>query len=400
MRPPGSTPTIDGTGAESSLVEGDVPGDGHASDENSGTGTLPHPTGRFSVGRSGFEIIDPMRAEIYSENPADKRELVTWIWYPAAALSGSKPAAYMPVAWQPVDQLLGVDTAAGRCHAIDDPPLSGSLPSYPVLLFSPSGFPPLMWAAIAEELASHGYVVIGVNHTYETTVTAFADGRVMPANPAAIAGVLGPQQGPHDAAFSARGAVCDYKTADLRSVADWLASGGAGPRFETRLDLGRLGAFGHSFGGNAALEWCRSDVRCRASANLDGALWSEVGSNGLDRPALQVLADHHEFDLSPDDAVAAGMAPDRAWFIAEKSIAFGGWRTVDRTARPRLLRAGPRCHPRQLHGRPIPAAATQRADRGPAGGHVDRCRADVADRHPAAARLLRRNPRRPSQSGC
>ncbi len=63
-------------------------------------------------------------------------------------------------------------------------------------------------------------------------------------------------------------------------------------------------------------------------------MWSDVGTTGLNRPALQILADHHEFDLSPDDAVAAGIAPNRAWFIAEKSIAFGGWRAVDRAGRP------------------------------------------------------------------
>ena len=199
-------------------------GDGNQSDGHGGTGTLPYPTGQFPVGRSRFEMLDPLRAEIYSDNPADKRELVTWIWYPAAALTGSEPAVYVPAAWQSVDQLLGVNLAAVRCYAISDPPLSGSLPSFPVLFFSPSGFPPLMWAAIAEELASHGYFVVGVNHTYETTVTAFSDGRIKQTNPAAIAGVLGPQQGPHDAAFRARGAVCDYKAADLRSVADWLAA--------------------------------------------------------------------------------------------------------------------------------------------------------------------------------
>ena len=48
-------------------------------------------------------------------------------------------------------------------------------------------------AAIAEELASHGYVVVGVNHTYESAVTVFADGRVVPMNPDAVAGVLGPR---------------------------------------------------------------------------------------------------------------------------------------------------------------------------------------------------------------
>jgi predicted dienelactone hydrolase len=49
--------------------------------------------------------------------------------------------------------------------------------SFPALVMSPSGFPPLLLAAIGEELASHGYVVVGVNHTYETAATVFADGR-------------------------------------------------------------------------------------------------------------------------------------------------------------------------------------------------------------------------------
>jgi hypothetical protein len=68
--------------------------------------------------------------------------------------------------------------------------------------------------------------------------------------------------------------------------------------------------------------------------NLDGAVWSEVGTAGLDRPALQVLSHHREFAVTAEDAVKAGMAPDTAWFEAEKDITFGGWRTVDRTGRP------------------------------------------------------------------
>ena len=83
-------------------------------------------------------------------------------------MPGRKPTAYVPAARQSVDQLLRVDSAAVRGRA-GDPPLSGGRRSYPVLFFSPSGFPPLVWAAIAEQLASHGYVVVGVNHTYETS---------------------------------------------------------------------------------------------------------------------------------------------------------------------------------------------------------------------------------------
>jgi predicted dienelactone hydrolase len=121
---------------------------------------------------------------------------------------------------------------------------------YPVLVLSPSGFPPLLLAATAEELASHGVVVVGVNHTYETAATVLADGRVIPTNPAAVAGVLGAQTGPYRERFRRRAAVCDYKAAALASVADQLeqltpdATPAAG-----RLELGRLGGFGHAFGG-------------------------------------------------------------------------------------------------------------------------------------------------------
>ena len=47
-----------------------------------------------------------------------------------------------------------------------DAPLADQRSSYPALVQSQSGFPPLLLATIAEELASHGYVVVEVNHTY------------------------------------------------------------------------------------------------------------------------------------------------------------------------------------------------------------------------------------------
>ena len=62
--------------------------------------------------------------------------------------------------------------------------------------------------------------------------------------------------------------------------------------------------------------------------------WSEVGRVGLNRPALQVLAEHGEFAIAAEDAVRAGAAPSVDWFEAEKAITFGGWRTVQQRAQP------------------------------------------------------------------
>jgi dienelactone hydrolase len=297
---------------------------------------LPAPMGPHEVGRVSFDWVDPDRVEIYSPNPRDRRELVLWVWYPAAPDPDAERAAYLPEPWAPAGQFLGLDAAGLLSHAVADAAVADDQSTYPVLLLSPSGFPPLLLAAIAEDLASHGYVVVGVNHTYEASVTAFADGRVIPMSPAAVAGALGPQAGPHEARFRQRAAVCDYKAADLASVADQLEQLGVDSvaPLAGRIDLDRLGAFGHSFGGNAALEWCRNDRRCQAAANLDGALWTEVGRVGLDRPVLQVLAEHPEFALSGTDAVTAGMATHAAAYDAEKAITLGGWRRVHQQGRP------------------------------------------------------------------
>jgi hypothetical protein len=174
--------------------------------------------------------VGPGRVEVYSSNPQDRRELVLWLWHPAAPDPDADRAVYLPEAWAPAGQLLGLDAAGLRSHAVAGAAVAEEQASYPVLVLSPSGF-------------------------------------------------------------------------------------------------------GHSFGGNAALQWCRDDRRCRAAANLDGALWTEVGRVGLDRP-VQVLAKHPEFAPSGAEAVAAGMASDAEAYETEKAITFDGWQTVQQRAPP------------------------------------------------------------------
>ena len=307
----------------------------------SASSILPAPTGPHPVGRTSFDWADPGRIDPYAPDPGTARRLVLWVWYPAdradpadPASSGA-PADLLPRPWTPIADQLGIDVRGIHTHAVTAARAADR--RSPVLLLSPSGFSPLLLSSLAEELASHGYVVVGVAHTYESAVTGFGDGTVAAANPAALGGALGPQVGPHDEAFRRRADVCRYKAADLRSVADQLGRldppGPLGPLAD-HLDTTAIGALGHSFGGNAALEWCRTDERCRAAANLDGAIWTEVGAVGLPRPALQVLADHPEFALTGTEAVAAGIATDATWHDAERTQARDGWRNVDRLASP------------------------------------------------------------------
>ena len=50
---------------------------------------LPDPTGPHAIGRVSYEWVDQDRAEIYSADAEDRRELVVWVWYPAAAEAGA-----------------------------------------------------------------------------------------------------------------------------------------------------------------------------------------------------------------------------------------------------------------------------------------------------------------------
>ena len=58
------------------------------------------------------------------------------------------------------------------------------------------------------------------------------------------------------------------------------------PLFAGKLDLTRIGSFGHSFGGATALEVCRIDTRCRAAVNMDGGLYGDLVTQPAMRPLL------------------------------------------------------------------------------------------------------------------
>src|SRR5215475_13153451 len=60
---------------------------------------LPTPTGAYSVGRTEYDWVDNHRIDPLSDTPAQKRELLIWVWYPAKASQRSSLAPYLPPAW-------------------------------------------------------------------------------------------------------------------------------------------------------------------------------------------------------------------------------------------------------------------------------------------------------------
>src|SRR5437867_914308 len=104
------------------------------------------------------------------------------VWYPAIAQSGQLPSPYVDKA---VAQNSGIYRAfidrvpAFVSHSFTNAPLSDSQVKYPVLLYSCGGsLHRRDNASLTEDLASWGYIVVGMDHR-DTTVSVFPDGKVV-----------------------------------------------------------------------------------------------------------------------------------------------------------------------------------------------------------------------------
>ena len=296
--------------------------------------TLATPTGPYGVDRTSLEWTDSARDESFTDDPADRRQLVIWVWYPAEPMPDAARAAYLPGVWgELVGDALRIDLDRITIHAIEGAPVALDEPRYPVVILSPgSGFVPAFYAALAEELASHGFIVVGVNHSYNASVTVFADGRVVPAAPGAQ-----PQPMDMDAMRATGVAMTEIHAADLAFVLDRLeALDDETGSFQGRLDLTRIGILGGSLGGAAAAELCRVDRRCRAGVNMDGLFWGEAAETGVPVPFLLLMSEHRpcaevaqleNVTVAQCEAVEALFA--ESWQTVRDTAQLGSWLIIE-----------------------------------------------------------------------
>ena len=156
--------------------------------------TLPTPTGPFAVGRTTYVWTDDAQADPMAPKPGTKSELVVWIWYPAARGQPSQTVVdYFPAPWRRavedqsgvlLSQFLTRDLSRVRGHGIRDAEVSPQQRLYPVVLMR-AGLAALTldYTSLAEDLASHGYVVVGFDAPYRSYVVVLPDGRVIARRP-------------------------------------------------------------------------------------------------------------------------------------------------------------------------------------------------------------------------
>jgi dienelactone hydrolase len=262
---------------------------------------LPVPTGPFSVGRTVYFWKDDTHPDAMAPRPGTRRELVAWIWYPASAPKPSQALSeYLPAAWRDaldehsgvlLTQFLTRDVSRVRTHSISDAEMSPQSSSYPVVLMR-AGLAALTtdYTALAEDLASHGYVVVGFDAPYRSWLVVFPDGRVIARAPQNNPELLSGAQQERLATKLVQAWSADMSFA-LDQVERLNAADPSG-RFTGRLDMQRVGVFGHSLGGATALQFCHDDLRCKAGIDLDGAPLGNVILDGITQPFMFLGSDH------------------------------------------------------------------------------------------------------------
>ncbi|MGW5362472.1 alpha/beta hydrolase family protein [Actinopolymorpha pittospori] len=300
---------------------------------------LPEPTGRYALGSTRLEMVDHDRSDPWHDTAA-RRALMVSVFYPARGrLSGpyAESPYLLPGEAATFDDtaanllFLGlpegaIDWAAVRTHVRADAPVAAG--RHPVVLYSPGlGEPRTFATGIVAELASRGYVVVTIDHTYESPAVEFPDGTV--------ARMLPPAPDPRTWVHTMMG----IRVADVRFVLDQLAvlatladladtearrpavAGRVPHGLAGALDLDRVGMFGKSAGGSAALLSMAADRRIRAGINFDGNLglnpMDPAGdlpaavTDGVDRPFLLLASDTPENDTVP--SWEAFMGNRRGW---------------------------------------------------------------------------------------
>jgi hypothetical protein len=262
---------------------------------------LPEPTGPYDIGTIETVITDTGRQDPYDPEGRARR-LVLQVWYPADPARDADPEPWLEqsdIVGPAIAETFGFPSfALGhadliKSHSYSQAAVAGS-GKFPIVIYS-HGWKGLRAAGLdqIEDLASHGFIVVAADHTFGAAATAFPDGELVSYEPSAL-----PEFGtvPDEEYDEAALLLVATFAADLAFVMDELERLDGDPAWLLfgRMDLDRIGLFGHSTGGGAVVFVCAVDDRCAAAMGFDP--WVEpvpaqIVEGGFDVPFLAIRSE-------------------------------------------------------------------------------------------------------------
>lgn len=280
---------------------------------------LPAPDGPYTVGRTVFRWVDTSRPEVLTDDSNDFREVVAMVWYPAEPETGVK-AGYFPNL-DTVSDALVESGEVGRWEVVglrfirsesrfDANPVKAK-PAFPVLFFSPgNGTNIEFYSSLAGEIASYGYIVVGLNHPYDVPAVELSNGDIAPYDKKQW--LLDAEA--HQAYIAER---IKVRIADVLFVLNQLEQMNAGGPLAGLVNVDAVGVAGHSLGGITASEACKADLRFDACVNFDGL--QRGGPFSMDEhatpPEQPFLFLTKEARLHPQILEHFGAMPESYWIV-------------------------------------------------------------------------------------
>lgn len=240
---------------------------------------FPRPTGQYAVGTRVIELTDTNRQDPETEKD---RRLIMQAWYPAEGNMDVPTYPYTYEMLRTLKKKLAEDNAPEelveqldsiRTYAVQDAQVLAKESQYPIVIFA-HGYATARgeYTSLCEDIASHGYVVLMVMHTYMMEMTRFQDGSEV--------------ESIRDR--SPEGIMECYT--DIEFMLNNVQSG-AFKDLTHVCDFKNIGIVGHSLGGMMANHTSRMDSRVKAGISLDGPLFGPGAKEPPHKPFMFMLAE-------------------------------------------------------------------------------------------------------------
>jgi dienelactone hydrolase len=290
---------------------------------------LPKPGGKYQVGQIQRSYMDENR-ELFFKSDHNKLIGVS-IWYPAMKEEKSKPLPYsqdsyifskwiskslmLPSFLFSHTNLIGTNAYANASMT------EGNL-QFPVLIYSHALFGAANQNSILfEELASQGFIVISISHTYEAAVTFLEDNEAIGFDNRLMTDFFAETEKIYPL-FLERSQSEDltkrFSLSDEIIMKSTIASKLIHIRakdiefiinnLETiqksdeilngRLDMSRIGVFGHSLGGASAFYAGMQNEKIKSILNIDGNQYGTIDKVDRTKPFMYITTDAEYNDFN------------------------------------------------------------------------------------------------------
>ena len=238
----------------------------------------PKPSGKSQIGTQSIELIDLERLEWFTENPDDFRKIMIQVWYPTKDYQGQKELYidYGDIRIKALAEQFEYKSFLFKgLTEIETNSFTKAKPNvnnkFPLIIFSHGlGGNRTQNTVIVEELVSHGYVVIAIEHAYDANVSIFNNGEIADYRSGINYERRNSERPTPEEFWNFRLPQLQTRSKDVSFVLDQVQKGNFPKDIKEIMDLKNIGIFGHSFGGATSIYTSYHDNRIDACINLDG----------------------------------------------------------------------------------------------------------------------------------